>query len=167
VRWGRGPHVSSWPRDTSSESTIKVLTAAGYQVGTEGDNDFVCVVLRGWSAPTFTPASFRDLVYDARVRAPICFNPVAARTVLPLQELRARPAMAGKGPDQIAQGVQAAYATGELPKMEGIGFAYMWSADQFLAPGIGAWRAGSRELQTMIGSARLRSRPRDSVRDLG
>jgi hypothetical protein len=26
-----------------------------------------------------------------------------------------------------------------LPKMEGVAFAYMWSADQYLAPGIGAW----------------------------
>ena len=47
--------------------------------------------------------------------------------------------MEGKGPDQIASGVQAAYAKGELPRMEGVAFAYMWSADQFLAPGIGAF----------------------------
>ena len=127
------------PPSVTGRATIKVLTSSGYQVAQKGDNGFVCVVLRGWSAPTFTPAPFRDLVYDARVRAPICFNPVAARTVLPLQELRTRLGMAGKGPDQIADGVQAAYATGELPRMEGVGFAYMWSANQFLAPGIGAW----------------------------
>jgi hypothetical protein len=64
---------------------------------------------------TFTPAPFRDLVYYAKLRAPICFNPVASRTVLPLQELRARLGMQGKTPDQIAEGVQAAYAKGELP----------------------------------------------------
>jgi hypothetical protein len=127
------------PPSITGRATIKVLTSSGYQVMQKGDNGFVCVVMRGWSAPTFTPAPFRDLVYDARVRAPICFNPVAARTVLPLQELRTRLGMAGKGPDQIAEGVQAAYATGELPKMEGVGFAYMLSADQYLAPAIGAW----------------------------
>jgi hypothetical protein len=127
------------PPNVADRATIKVLTASGYQVAKEGDNGFVCVVMRGWSAPTYTPAPFRDLVYDARVRAPICFNPVAARTVLPLQELRARLGMAGKEPDQIAEGVQAAYATGELPKMEGIGFAYMLSADQFLGPAVGPW----------------------------
>jgi hypothetical protein len=127
------------PPNITGRATIKVLTASGYQVAQEGDNGFVCVVMRGWSAPTFTPARFRDLVYDARVHAPICFNPVAARTVLPLQELRARLGMEGKGPDQIAEGVQAAYAKGELPRMEGVGFAYMLSADQYLAPGIGAW----------------------------
>jgi hypothetical protein len=127
------------PASVTGRATIKVLTTSGYQVAQKGENGFVCVVMRGWSAPTFTPAPFRDLVYDTRVRAPICFNPVAARTVLPLQELRARLGMAGKGPDQITEGVQAAYATGELPKMEGVAFAYMLSADQYLAPGVGAW----------------------------
>lgn len=127
---------SAAPRSISGRATIKVLTQSGYQVVREGDNGFVCMVMRGWSAPTLTPAPFRDLVYDAKVHAPICFNPVASRTVLPYQELRARLGMEGKGPDQIAEGVQAAYAKGELPRMEGVAFAYMWSADQHLAPAI-------------------------------
>jgi hypothetical protein len=130
---------SAAPSGVSGRATIKLLTDSGYRVAREGDNGFVCMVMRGWSAPTFTPAPFRDLVYDPKVRAPICFNPGAARTVLPYQELRARLAMEGKGPDQIAAGIQAAYAEGELPRMEGVAFAYMWSADQYLAPGIGAW----------------------------
>lgn len=131
---------SAAPASITDRATIKVLAESGYQVAREGDNGFVCVVLRGWSAPTYTPAPFRNLIYDAQVRAPICFNPVATRTVLPYQELRTRLGMQGKNPDQIAEGVQAAYATGELPRMEAVGFAYMWSAHQHLAPGIGAWR---------------------------
>lgn len=47
--------------------------------------------------------------------------------------------MDGKGPDQIAEGLQAAYAKGELPKRNAVTFAYMWSAHQHLASGIGAW----------------------------
>jgi hypothetical protein len=127
------------PPSISGRATIKVLTETGYQVVHEGDNGFLCMVLRGWSAPTYTPAQFRNLIYDARVRAPICFNPVAARTVASLQELRAHLAMQGKGPDQIAEGIQSAYAKGELPRMEAVAFAYMFSHDQFLAPGIGAF----------------------------
>jgi len=95
--------------------------------------------MRGWGAPTFTPAPLRDLVYYSKLRAPICFNPVGSRTVLPLQELRTKLGMEGKTPDQIAEGVQAAYAKGELPKMETVAFAYMFSADQDLGPGVGAW----------------------------
>lgn len=130
---------SAAPLSISGRAMIKVLTDSGYRAASEGSNGFVCLVLRGWSAPTFTPAPFRDLVYDPRVRAPICFNPAAARTILPYQELRAKLAMEDKGPDGIAQGVQEAYAMGRLPQMEGVAFAYMWSAEQYLAPGIGAY----------------------------
>jgi len=130
---------SAAPATISGRATIKVLTPAGYQVAHDGDNGFVCVVMWGWSAPTYTPAPFRELVYDASVRAPICFDPGASRTVMPYYELRSRLGMEGKTPDQIAEGVQAAYVKGELPKRDGVSFAYMWSADQHLASGIGHW----------------------------
>ncbi len=130
---------SAAPANISDRATIKVLTTSGYQVAREGDNGFVCMVMRGWSAPTYTPAQFRDLVYDPKVHAPICFNPAASRTVMPYYELRSKFGMEGKTPDQIAEGLQAAYVKGELPKREGVSFAYMWSADQYLASGIGHW----------------------------
>jgi hypothetical protein len=129
---------SAAPDGVSGRATIKVLTTSGYKVSVQGDNGFVCLVMRGWGAPTYTPAANRNLVYDPKTRAPICFNPVASRTVLPYQELRTRLAMEGKGPDQIAEEIEAAYAKGELPNMEAVGFAYMFSADQMLGPA-GAW----------------------------
>ena len=129
---------SAAPDGVSGGATIKVLTTSGYKVLVQGDNGFVCMVMRGWSAPTYTPAANRNLVYDPKTRAPICFNPVASRTVVPYQELRTRLGMEGKGPDQIAEEIEAAYAKGELPKMEAVGFAYMLSADQMLGPA-GAW----------------------------
>jgi hypothetical protein len=58
---------------------------------------------------------------------------------MPYYELRSKFGMEGKTPDQIAAGLQAAYVKGELPKREGVSFAYMWSADQYLASGIGHW----------------------------
>ena len=130
---------SAAPATISDHATIKVLTDTGFAVVSEGDNGFVCLVMRGWSAPTYTPAQFRDLVYDPTVRAPICFDPAAARTVLPYYELRTQLSMEGKTPDQIAAGLEAAYAQGELPQRDGVSFAYMWSADQNLGGGIGAW----------------------------
>jgi hypothetical protein len=130
---------SAAPDSISGHATIKVLTASSFQVVHDGDNGFVCMVMRGWMAPTYTPAQFRDLVYEAKLRAPICFNPEASRTVLPYYELRSKLGMEGKTPDQIVEGVQAAYAKGELPKRDGVNFAYMWSADQNLGTGIGHW----------------------------
>jgi len=99
----------------------------------------VRMVLRGWAAAISTTAAERDRVYDAQLRAPHCFDSVASRTVLSLQELQTKLGMEGKGPDQIAEAVQAAYAKGELPKMEAGAFAYMFSADQNLGLGLGAW----------------------------
>ena len=130
---------SAAPANISDRATIKVLTASGYQVAREGDNGFVCMVMRGWAAPTYTPAQLRDLVYDATTRAPICFDPVASQNVMPFYELRSKLGMQGKTPDQIAEGVQAAYAKGELSRRDAVSFAYMWSADQNLGPGIGHW----------------------------
>jgi hypothetical protein len=130
---------SAAPAHISDRATIKVLTASGYDVVSEGNNGFVCLVMRGWSAPTYTPAQFLDLVYDPRVRAPICFDPEAARTVMPYYELRTKLGLAGKSPDQIATGVEAAYAQGELPQRVEVSFAYMWSADQYLFEEAGAW----------------------------
>jgi len=127
------------PPNVVAGATIKVLTTAGYQVVRQGRNGFVCEVMRGWSAPTYTPRQFRGFVYDAKIRAPICFDPVASRTVLPYYELRSRLGMGGKAPDQIAEAVAAAYAEGRLPKRDGVSFAYMWSAGQYLGEGIGHW----------------------------
>ena len=127
------------PANISERATIKVLTKSGYEVVHQGDNGSVCVVMRGFSAPTYSPAQFRNLVYDPAVRAPICFTPVATQEVLPYYELRTKLAMQGKDPDEIGEGVQAAYAKGELPKRDAVSFAYMWSAHQYLASGIGHW----------------------------
>jgi hypothetical protein len=127
---------SAAPERISAKATVKILTASGYKVAAQGSNGFVCMVQRGWAAPSFTLAPNRGLVYYSKLRAPICFDPVASRTVVPYQELRAEPGMQGKDPDAIASGVAMAYATGKLPKMEGVAFAYMWSG----APGPGSRR---------------------------
>ena len=131
---------SAAPASLADRATVKVLTKSGYVVAREGDNGAVCMVMRGFSAPTYTPAQFRNLVYDPTVHAPICFTAPATRTAMPYYELRTRLAMEGKSPDQIAESLQAAYVRGELPRGDAVTFAYMWSAHQHLGPGAGAWR---------------------------
>ncbi len=129
---------SAAPDNISGKATIKVLTASGFQVVREGDNGFVCLVMRGFGAPTFTPADLRNLVYDSKLRAPICFDPQAAQTVVPYYELRHKLGLQGKTPDEIAKAVSDAYSTGALPKRDRVSFAYMWSADQILGS-VGHW----------------------------
>jgi hypothetical protein len=130
---------SAAPDNVSAHATIKVLTRTGFTIAHQGDNGNVCMVMRGFSAPTYTPAQFRDLVYDPTIHAPICFTAPAAKTALPYYELRTTLALAGKGPDQIAAALKSAYANGTLPHRDAATFAYMWSAHQHLGSGIDAW----------------------------
>src|SRR5947207_7606958 len=118
---------SAAPDNISGPATVKVLTPAGFKVAAEGRNGFVCLVLRGWGAPTYSPAPLRDYVYVADLRAPICFDSASARTMMPYYDLRHRLGMEGKGPDEIARGIEAAYIKGELPKADTASMAYMFS----------------------------------------
>lgn len=130
---------SAAPATISDRATIKVFTETGYVVAHEGDNGFVCFVMRGFTgAPTFTPLQVRMISYDPKTLAPICLNPQAVRTVLPYYELRTKLGIEGKTPEQIATAVQEAYSKGEIPKRDVVSFGYMWSADQVLGPG-GHW----------------------------
>jgi hypothetical protein len=127
------------PPGITEGATLKVLTQTGYVVAQEGRNGFTCLAMRGWSAPTYTPREFVGFTYDATIRAPICFDPIASRTVLPYYELRSKLGIDRRSPAEIADTVARAYASGRLPKREGVSFAYMWSAEQHLGPGIGHW----------------------------
>lgn len=160
---------SAAPGHISDRATIKVLSKSGYETARDGDNGVVCMVMRGFVAPTYTPAQFRDLVYDPTVHAPICFTPPAVRTAMPYYELRTTLAMEGKSPDQIAERLQAAYIKGELPRRDAVTFAYMWSAHQHLGPGIGAWHPHMMVFapyyeNSMVGGAQFGS-PLPSVSD--
>ena len=147
------------PESVGARATVKVLTPSGFTVAAEGDNGFVCMVMRGWSAPTYTPAQFRDLVYDAKVHAPICFDPIAAQTVMPYYELRTKLGMEGKSPEEITARLESAYAKGELPKRDTVSFAYMWSAHQHLGPGIDAWRPHMMIFAPYYDNAKLGGNP--------
>ena len=131
---------SAAPDYVSDHATIKIFTASGFQTAHEGDNGFVCMVMRGFTgAPTFTPVQVRAYInYDAKTRAPICLDPLAARTLLPYYELRTKMGLEGKSAEEIAEGIQAAYIKGQIPKRPEVCFAYMWSADQVLGP-VGHW----------------------------
>ena len=55
-----------------------VLGQRGYETAAKGKNGFVCMVQRSWTAPIDDPD-----FWNPKLRAPICFNPVAARSYLP------------------------------------------------------------------------------------
>ena len=57
---------SAGPANISDRATIKVLKTSGFTVVHQGDNGFVCMVMRGFSAPTYTPVQFRPGNCDTR-----------------------------------------------------------------------------------------------------
>lgn len=121
---------SAAPPSISDRATIKVLTRSGYEIASQGDNGFVCIVMRGWSAVAFTPADSHHLAYDTTIQAPICYDPVGSRTMLLVEEMRAQLGLQGMEPDAIPGELAMAYALGKLPKIDSVSFAYMWSAGQ-------------------------------------
>lgn len=125
---------SAAPERISSRATIKVLTRNGFETAVQGDNGFLCLVMRSWSAAPDVESS-----YYAPIRSPICFDAIATRTIAPVEELRTQLGLQGKPPAEIAHEVAVRYGTGKLPKMEATAFGYMWSASQDTGPGFGAW----------------------------
>src|SRR3989442_14701026 len=89
---------SAAPEKVSAHATVKILTTSGYKVAAQGDNGFVCIAMRGAAASISTTAREPDVAYDAKVRAPQGSDPVAPRTVLPLQGLQAKLGMEGTMP---------------------------------------------------------------------
>ena len=104
---------SAAPEAISRDATILVLGRHGYETAVEGKNGFVCAVERAWMGP-FDGAEF----WNPKVRGPLCFNPPAARSVLPLTYKRTEMIMAGKSKAQIVAALKAAYEKQELPPLE-------------------------------------------------
>ena len=45
---------SAAPENVSAHATVKILTASGFKVAAQGDNGFVCIVMRGWGPDVYT-----------------------------------------------------------------------------------------------------------------
>lgn len=56
--------------------------------------------------------------WNPKRRGPVCYNPQAARTVLPINLIRTRLALAGKSKAEMKEGMKAAIEKGELPALE-------------------------------------------------
>src|SRR5580692_8801136 len=70
---------SAAPDSISGDAEVLVLGRHGYETAVKGKNGFVCVVERSWMSP-FDFLQF----WNPKMRGPICFNPPAVRSILPL-----------------------------------------------------------------------------------
>jgi hypothetical protein len=117
---------SAAPDSISHDAKILVLGPHGYETAVEGKNGFVCAVERGWMAPFDNPE-----FWNPKIRGPLCFNPPAVRSMLPMTYKRTEMVLAGQSKAQIMEGI-ATFAKKELPPLEPGAFTYMMSKEAYL-----------------------------------
>jgi hypothetical protein len=118
---------SAAPPSISRDAKVAVLTPHGYETAVEGKNGFVCIVERGWMNPFDHPE-----YWNPKNRSPICFNPAAARSILPITYMRTDMVLAGKSKAEIGESIKAALAKKELPAIEPGAMCYMMSKNAYL-----------------------------------
>lgn len=123
---------SAAPESISSDAKILVLGWRGYETAVEGRNGFVCVVERSWTSP-FNSAEF----WSPKVRVPACFNPAAARSILPLTIKRTEMVLAGLSKAQMIDRIKAGFDNKELPAPEPGAMCYMMSRAGHLNDAVG------------------------------
>ena len=123
---------SAAPESISDDAKILVLGWRGYETAIEGKNGFVCLVERSWTSP-FNSTQF----WNPRVRVPGCFNPAAARTILPLTIKRTEMVLAGLSKAQMIDSIKAGFDNKELPPPEPGAMCYMMSRASYLSDAVG------------------------------
>jgi hypothetical protein len=118
---------SAAPPSISRDATVMILGSHGYEAAVEGKNGFVCVVERGWMNPFDSPE-----FWSPKTRGALCFNPPAARTVLPMTLMRTKLVLAGKSKAEVRASIKTAIENKELPGLEAGAMSYMMSKDAYL-----------------------------------
>lgn len=118
----------------SDAADVMVLGKDGYTTAVKGTNGFVCIVERGWGALTTDPE-----FWSPKARSPICYNPAATRSFLPVYLLKTKLVLAGKSKPEILQAMDAAFAEKQLPALEPAAMCYMLSKGQYISDAGKAW----------------------------
>jgi hypothetical protein len=125
---------SAAPKSISGDATILVLGRHGYETAVEGKNGFMCIVERAWTSPFDDPG-----FWNPKNRSPICYNPAAARSVLPYTFKRTELVLTGLTNPQMLERIKAAVARKELPMPEPGAMSYMLSKESYLNDQAGHW----------------------------
>ena len=118
---------SAAPPSISDGAEVMVLGHAGYMMAVKGTNGFLCLVERSWGAATDDPE-----FWNPKIRSPICFNPAAARTFVPIFLKKTKLVLAGRSKAEIVEATASALDKKELPALEPGAMCYMMSKRQYL-----------------------------------
>ena len=122
------------PASISDGAEVMVLGRQGYKTAVKGNNGFLCLVQRSWGAATDEPE-----FWNPKVRSPICFNPPAARSFVPIFLMKSKLALAGKSKTDIVAATASALDKKELPVLEPAAMCYMLSKQQYLSDRDMSW----------------------------
>jgi hypothetical protein len=125
---------SAAPESISRDAEVLVLGRRGYEAAVKGKNGFVCIVQRSWTAGIDDPD-----FWNPKLRAPICFNPSAVRSYLPLTIKKTELVLAGQSKAQMFESIKAGLDKKELPALEPGAMCYMMSKDGYLNEHDGRW----------------------------
>ena len=125
---------SAAPPSISSSATVLVLGPHGYETAKEGTSGFTCLVERGWMSP-FDSTHF----WDPELRAPVCYNPQASRSILLYDFERTRLVLEGMSRAEILARMENTFAAKKLPQPEPGAMSYMMSKHQDFGKGVGNW----------------------------
>jgi hypothetical protein len=117
------------PDSISHDARVLVLGPHGYETAVEGKNGFVCLVERGWMAPFDNPE-----FWNPKIRGPLCFNPPAAHSILPITYKRTEMVLASQSKAQMMAEIKI-FARKGLPALEPGALTYMMSKDAYLTDG--------------------------------
>ena len=151
---------SAAPASISARAAVLILGAHGYVKAANGSNGFVCIVERSWANSL---SAKRASFWNAKFRAPICFNAAAARSVLPRYLMRTRWVLAGASRSEMRRRTEAASAAGEREEPLAGAMSYMMSRRGRGIGGSGPWRPHLMfyfpRAQTPVWGANLRGAP--------
>jgi hypothetical protein len=125
---------SAAPESISGDAEILVLGRHGYETAVKGRNGFVCMVERSWTAGVDDPE-----FWNPKLHGPICFNPPAVRTYLPLTIRKTQLVLSGHSKAQMVETIKAALDRRELPPQEAGAMSYMMSKQGYLNDAAGHW----------------------------
>jgi hypothetical protein len=119
---------SAAPTSITAGAGILTLGEHGYESAAKGKNGFVCMVWRSWAA------SFDDKQFwNPKIRAPICLNPAAVRSVLPGYLERTKWVLAGVSRSDMLARTKAALAARTYVLPEPSAMSYMMSKQQYVS----------------------------------
>jgi hypothetical protein len=122
---------SAAPESISHDAEVLVLGRHGFETAVKGKNGWVCMVERGWGM--FDWPEF----WNPKIRAANCINAQAARTMVPLVNMRTELLLAGHSKVEVIAALKVAFEKNELPALEPGGVSYMMSKSAYLTDGGG------------------------------